>query len=203
MKVKRSDSLELVLEDFPLLAGAIALPAAAFLLFKVVERLAADPSLDGELFGAIVGFAVFFFTGAIFTERNLFIFRIYQKRLIWKTSGLFRRRERVIPFDEIRNVTLQVGMGRRQRDTYRLALVTDRETLPMTLGYTSGKKENFEKTAGMILNILGKDASRVIEDSILAMAQAGQKLSAIRLAQRHYRMGTQEAKQFVEDLTKA
>lgn len=86
--------------------------------------------------------------------------------------------------------------------TYRLALVTETEKVPFTRFYGAGAKEECERIAKAILELLGKVSSRLIEDSILEMVASGNKIPAIKLAQEHYKMKLDEAKKVVEGLTK-
>lgn len=91
MKIKRSGPLELVIEDFPLFPGLVTLPAALFMLWKIQERFHEPLAFDMDLIGPVIAFLGFFFATALFNERSLFIFRIYERRLIWKRVGLLGR----------------------------------------------------------------------------------------------------------------
>lgn len=199
MKIKRADQTELVIEDFSLVPWLVFFPASLFVLWKIVERQLNQPTFDMDLVWELVAFLGFFLATALFGERSLFSFRVEERRLIWSRAGLLGRKAGTVPFGQIRKALVQTGHSGRPL-TWRVALLIDGGELPLSRSYQGGAKEACEEIARAIREMLEQEGD-LIEESILAMIIAGNKLEAIKLAREHYGMGLTEAKRFVEELS--
>lgn len=197
MKITQQGRRALVVEDFPYVIGAIAFPAALFLLYEAIAtgvRGGASRDVIGGVFGALMCF----FGGAIFTKRSVFEFDLVNRQLRWKRGGLFGSRHGLVPFNLIRSATVQ-SLNSSGTHTYRVAVLTKEGEIPLTDAYSTGVEQP-ERIRTAINSVLNAAPANQIENDILEMALAGRKIDAIQLARTRYGYDLAQAKEFVEGL---
>jgi hypothetical protein len=197
MKITQQDEHALVIEDFPYLIGAIAFPAALFLLYQAIVT-AARAGLTRNAIGAAFGTLLFFFGGAVFTKRSVFEFDRVHRQLRWKRGGLFGRQRGLVPFDRIRGATVQ-SLNSSGTHTYRVAVLTDEGEIPVTDAYSTGI-EPPDRVRTAINTVLNAAPANEMENDILEMALAGRKIDAISLARARHGYDLARAKEFVDGL---
>jgi len=201
MKIVRADAAELKIEDFSLLPWLVYFPASLFILYKVAARFYAQRLFDGDFFGALAAGLAFLFAVAVFGERSTFCFRRQERRVVWSRKGLLGRKGGVLPFAQIRKALIQTGRSSEQSGTCRVTLLTDAGELPLSRFYHGGEKGKCEEIARAIRTVLEQRRDSLIEDSIVELVVAGNKIEAVKLAREHYGMSLTEARSFVEKLS--
>lgn len=208
MKVSRVDSNNLIIKDAPLYPGIVFLPWSAFAFYKLVEHLSRSMDPDRELFGTLASAVIPLIAVGLMNEFVSFHFNIGERTLSWKRTGLFGRKGGTVLFSDIRKVVIETSSehSRVSTTTYRLAIKTNDDSIPMTRYYSGGEryKKELESIAELIDGALGRegrDHKRFIEDSILELVAAGRRIDAVRLAREHYKFGLTEAKRFIDELS--
>jgi hypothetical protein len=196
MKITQQDQSALIIEDFPYVIGAIAFPAALFMLYQAIAT-AVRGGRTRDAVGAAIAALMFFFGGAVFTKRNVFEFDLVHRQLRWKRGGLFSRQHGLVPFDQIRSATVQSLSG--DTATYRVAVLTQEGEIPLTDAYSAGI-EPAERIRTAINNLLNAPPANEMENDIQELALAGRKIDAIRLARTRYGYDLAQAKAFVDGL---
>ena len=170
------------------------------MLWKLITHLYSNPNFDGETIGMSIGVLMLFFATALFNERSVFRFCLREQELDWRRVGLLGRKGGKVPFSDISNVVTQTSRCENSV-TYRLAIIASDGAIPMTRSYCAGDKEKCERIASVISEALEEDHGDHNENSIIAMVLSRDKIGAIKLAQEHYQMDLNEAKQLVEGLS--
>jgi len=196
MKIAQQDQSALIIEDFPYLIGAIAFPAALFMLYQAIATVVRG-GRTRDVIGAGIATLLFFFGGAVFTKRSVFEFDLVHRQLRWKRSGLFSRQHGLVPFDQIRTATVQSLSG--DTPTYRVAMLTQDGEIPLTDAYSAGI-EPAERIRTAINSVLNVAPTNEMENDIQELALAGRKIDAIHLARIRYGYDLAQAKSFVEGL---
>ena len=205
MRVTRDDGRRLVIVDYPLWIGAVMFPAAAVCVVRAVTELARGRRDKGAWIGALIGAALFFLAGTLFTKRSEFAFDFVTKQLAWRRRGLFTRAAGVVPLAEVREAFVQINPSRDNgMPMYRLAVRTDGGVVPLTDAFDTDevKPNRVRDRINAALNVTATDPAQLAESAILELALAGQKIEAIKLARLHYGYELAEAKAFVEGLSK-
>jgi hypothetical protein len=197
MKITQQDQSALIIEDFPYVIGAIAFPAALFMLYQAIAT-AVRGGLTRNVVGAAISACLFFFGGAVFTKRSVFEFDRVQRQFRWKRSGLFSSHHGLVPFDQIRTATVQ-SLSASNPPTYRVAVLTHQGEIPLTDAYSTGS-EPAERIRTAINSVLNAAPANEMENNIQELALAGRKIDAIQLARTRYGYDLAQAKAFVEGL---
>jgi membrane protein YdbS with pleckstrin-like domain len=130
----------LVVEDIPFMGMTIAGIAAGALAFVLMGALSAIPIKWDVFAAALVAILILIGLVVIVSKRSTFVFDFETNRLVWRRSGLLRRREETIPVEQIRSVVVQSAQGSGGDRTYRVVLTTATGTIPLTESFnTNGK----------------------------------------------------------------
>jgi hypothetical protein len=197
MKITRPHNRALVISDFPYLIGAVAFPVAAFLLYQAVKAFR-EGDRTRDVVGASIAAVLFFFAGAVFTQRTRFEFDLAARHLRWSRRGLFNRAGGDLPFDQIRHALVQTSNSSDGATARVVLLLADDSQLPLTRAYDADTAA--AERARIAINEALSATPTTPEDDIRNLALAGQKLRAIRLARIHYGYDLAQATQFVESL---
>ena len=197
MKITQQDEHALVIEDFPYVIGAIAFPAALFMLYQAIA-ITIRGGLTRNGVGAALGACLFFLGGVLFTKRSVFEFDRVRRQLRWKRGGLLGSQHGLVPFDQIRSATVQ-SLDSSGTHTYRVAVLTNEGEIPVTDAYSTGI-ESPERIRTAINTVLNAAPANETDNDIREMALAGRKIDAISLARTRYGYDLTRAKEFVEGL---
>lgn len=161
MKITRSDSQKLVIEDFPYALGALAFSGAVVLLWCSVSLLVEGTAKKSEALGAFLGFLLCFSFGSVMAKRSVFEFDLVSRQLTWKRRGLFCRKGGTIPFDEIESANPESPKGgsRDGSPTYRLVLKTKNGVIPLTDSYSGEWAQKREDEIRAQINAILKPAT--------------------------------------------
>ncbi len=103
---------------------------------------------------ATVGILISFFASAAFAKRSVFVFDRKGRSISFRRRGLFENTSKEIPFDAVREVTVQVRPSDMRR-SHRVALLMERDEIPMAPAYSSGGKVLCDNVADTIRSVLG------------------------------------------------
>lgn len=160
--------------------GILFVSADLFLLYKGIEGYIKTRVFTQDVNGFLFGAAFLVFGVIVLTNYSLFKFKINQQKLYWKRIS---PQVGTVPFSDIKNVVLWVGPpGSMHSLNLQVQIVTEKEKIPLPHYYETGHKEDFQPIVEMMIS--------------------GNKVDAIKLAERHYKMSITEAEKFVEGLVK-
>ncbi len=153
MKVKKHDDNTLVVEDFPIGIGIFGFSMALFAAGALVYTLLHSPIDWGKALVAIVGFLISFFGAAAFAKRSVFVFDRKGRSISFRRRGLFENTSKEIPFDAVREVAVQVRPSDMRR-SYRVALLMERDEIPIAPAYSAGGEAFCDNVADRIRSVL-------------------------------------------------
>jgi hypothetical protein len=154
MKVKKHDDNALVIEDFPMRIGIFGFSMALFAAGALVYTLLHSPIDWEKAMVATAGFLISFFGGAAFAKRSVFVFDRKARSISFRRRGLFENTSKEIPFDAVREVAVQVRPSDTRR-SYRVALLMERDEIPIAPAYSAGRKALCDDVADTIRSVLG------------------------------------------------
>lgn len=145
MRITRDDHDRLVTVNFPW-PGAVG--------FLTVGPVMATHFAMQRTSPWFIVFAIAFALATIvgtdqFLTRIVFDFDKRGRELTWTSRSPLRRQRRVIPFCDVRSATVNLLRSGNAR-LYRLELHTSVGTLPITPGFSSGRKDRYESVAERI-----------------------------------------------------
>ncbi len=155
VKVKRHDDNALVIEDFRIGIGIFGFSMSLFLAGALVYTLLHSPIDWQRAMVATAGFLISFFASAAFAKRSVFVFNRKSRSISFRRRGLFENTSKEIPFDAVREVAVQVRPSDMRR-SYRVALLMERDEIPIAPAYASGGKASCDNVADTIRSILGR-----------------------------------------------
>jgi hypothetical protein len=124
-----------------------------FLGWKAMEGGLSPHEFHGRLIAAI---ASALFAAALY-ERDSFLFDPAQRLISWKTYRFpFQARSGSLRYDEVTDVTVETGPGKlpgAKGTTYRVALSSDSEGVPLTACYLPGH-ESAQRACAAIQELL-------------------------------------------------
>lgn len=199
MKISTQNRERLVVVDFPWLIGLITFGAAIALALHLFQ--AYDAMTRKDVFG--LGFAIAFLVaaGGAMTNRIAFDFDLTLRQLRWSRVGLFGYKGGTVPFDQITGANLQTSTGKNGAPTYRIALRTLGEVLPLTVTYSGGQEKSYRTICDAINQALGKTIKTGApngDQEILDLVADGQLIEAIRRVRARDNCGLKEAKDIVD-----
>jgi hypothetical protein len=221
MHIQRQTSTELVLQDG---SRWLALP-----FYLVGLALAASFLKDFDPVGLLAG-AMFLFVAAFFTRHTAFIFDRTQRIVRWRRRTFVKNESGYIPFDTIRGIAIDAQRGARGGTSYRLSVLTDDGSTPMSNSVGGGNIEEYQKLRLEILGFIGLDPAlsvpkldRRLDDSnpeasswpglpaipsdlqpsLRALLAQGRTIDAIKLLQAREDFGLAETKSRIEALANA
>jgi hypothetical protein len=106
-----------------------------------------------------------------------FVFDPSKKLVTWSTRSALKRKAGQFSFDDVRNVVLQSSLDDHGYPTYRVAICTDREILPLSNAYYGNKSS--EQLAKQIRTLFGMPADSLTDDSIAVLNATGRKIDAM------------------------
>ena len=154
MRIKRHDNNALVIENFPKGIGIFGFSMALFAAGALVYTLLHSPIDWQKAMVATVGFLISFFASAAFAKRSVFVFDREGQSISFRRRGLFENTSKEIPFDAVREVAVQVRPSDMRR-AYRVALLMERDEIPIAPAYSSGGKVLCDNVADTIRSVLG------------------------------------------------
>jgi len=154
MKVKKHDDNALVIEDFPMRIGIFGFSMALFAAGALVYTLLHSPIDWEKSMVATAGFLISFFGGAAFAKRSVFVFDRKARSISFRRRGLFENTSKEIPFDDVREVAVQVRPSDTRR-SYRVALLMEHDEIPIAPAYSAGRKALCDDVADTIRSVLG------------------------------------------------
>ena len=155
MKIKRHDDNVLLIEDFPIGIGIFGFSMSLFLAGALVYTLLHSPIEWQKAMVATAGFLVSFFASAAFAKRSVFVFDRKRRSISFRRRGLLENTSKEIPFDAVREVTVQVRPSDMRR-SHRVALLMERDEIPIARAYSSGGKAFCDNVADTIRLVLGR-----------------------------------------------
>ena len=207
MKITRNDSEQLIIADFPWLAGLM------FAFGLIVSGCCAvygylSHALNQKEWLGLGALALFcLIVGGLCINRCVFIFDLGRRQLTWSRTGLFGRKGDIVPFDQITGAVVEVmdmDQSVNQRLSHRVAVKTLPGEIPLTVGYYSGVQGKiFDEIRDAINRALGKSAispERANEDEVRALIDDMQIEDAIKLVQERRGCSMLEARHIVADM---
>ena len=155
MKIKRHDDNALVIEDFRIGIGIFGFSMSLFLAGALLYTLLHSPIDWQRAMVASAGFLISFFASAAFAKRSVFVFNRKSRSISFRRRGLFENTSKEIPFDAVREVAVQVRPSDMRR-SYRVALLMERDEIPIAPAYSSGGKALCDSVADTIRSVLGR-----------------------------------------------
>jgi hypothetical protein len=211
MHIKRNDEERIVIVHFSWMAAVIGqLPAVVLIWLAASGNFHPAKNQPVGSFWLCALFFVLFAVGwdallLWFAELSDFNFDLMERRLVWSRRNVFRKKAGIIPFDQIRGATVDI-LSSSNGTSYRLVINSQAGTVPVTSSYTGRGRPSVAKELGRIAETvnaaLKTNPASEMEDQILALAAAGQRLAAVQLARQRYGGDLNRASRFVDELTK-
>ncbi len=154
MKIKRHDENTLVIEDFRIGIGIFGFSMSLFAAGALVYTLLHSPIDWQKAMVATAGSLISFFASAAFAKRSVFVFNLKSRSISFRRRGLFENTSKEIQFDAVREVAVQVRPSDMRR-SYRVALLMERDEIPIAPAYSSGSKALCDSVADTIRSVLG------------------------------------------------
>jgi hypothetical protein len=154
-------------------------------------------SLGQELTGA----AVFALLGLVLREKLYFRFDPVEKLITWTRRGVFRHREGVIAFDDVRAV--EVPIGDDDVPSRRICLrLADRSILPLATAFHGDRDNSIFRLAGRLRMVLGQPEYPSVMESAQSLVDAGRTVEAVRLLIEGEGLSRIDAKTRVDEMRK-
>ena len=171
MRITESHPRRLVIVDFPYVIALFAFPFAAALLVLAIDAAVRHVGAPQAL-AALAASVMCFVVGAGLTKRSVFDFDLVEKKLTWRRRGLFTNAGGVVPFEQIRDVTVERNNNSDGDDTYGVVLHTlGGATIELSDIYTANRRPIDEARAA-IAAALQLDATSQADDAGAAAASS-------------------------------
>lgn len=206
MKVVRQTETELVLGDSTLGFAALMGAAAVFLAYGAVSTGKKSTLFPAALFVLFAFFCL---------RKTTIVFDSVRRMANWHRLRYFIRSSGSIPYDDIKDIVIETSTGGTAgRATYRLAILTQQGSWPMSDGY-GGNSDRCAALAKEIRQVLRlvpltttaaaqQSATDVgdLDGSIRALLAQGRKIDAIVLLRSTKDLDLTAAKQRVDEIEK-
>jgi hypothetical protein len=141
--------------DTPVLFALGALVIALTFALAAWRRYEAR-QIDAELV-ALIGLALAAVAGAFAVPRTRFVFDTVTRQIRWDSRSLFKENTGMLSFDDVQAVELQSMVTSKGVPTYRVALRTSGQAIPMAAEY-SGNRVLVQQLADAVRNVIGSPA---------------------------------------------
>ena len=202
MRITRQTPTELVVADSSMWLSAIFAAAACMPIGITISV----HKLNGFYAAAfLLLFAV------VWLRKTMVTFDAQQRVVRWTARKMFKVESGTIPFDDIRDISIDTMTSDKGTIIYRLAILTSQGAVPMESAYNSGRDYQV-KIREAVLAFLHpgtpaathSTASAVADDSMIGSLLAqGRKIDAIRLLRSAENVNLTEATQRVEAMDAA
>lgn len=199
MRITRQTPSELVVADSSMWISAICAAVACMPIGITIS----EHKPNGFYAAAfILLFAV------VWLRKTTFTFDAQQHVVRWTARKIFKVKSGTIPFDDIRDISIDTMPSDKGTTLYRLTIMTAQGAIPMEAAYNGGR-DYHGKIREAVLAFLHpgapavthSTASAVTDDSMIgSMLAQGRKIEAIRLLRLAENLSLAEATQRVEEM---
>ena len=187
MHITRKTNQELVVVDGSIWLSVFFLCDAAFVAFQAV-------ALKTPNWWFTVAFLSLF--AFLSWRRETVTFDTVSQQVKWVRRRAFKLASGTVAFSEMRGITLESMSGNHGALSYRLAILTTGQPVPMSDGYGGGQA-HYETLRKQILEFLNMDKTASPgpgdEASIRALLQQGCKVDAVEFVRTNYQLDLTEA----------
>jgi len=195
MHITRKTNQELVVVD-----SLIWLSVLLFCFFAgFAYRTFLEPSRNAVLG---LGFVLLFVI--IPLRKEIVTFDAASQQVRWKRLRMFKVATGTVPFSAITGIRIEALASEHGGQTYRLAILTADNPVPMSDSYGNGRA-HYESLRQEILNFLHLDGSKDAstsdvsdEASVQSLLMEGRKVEAIKLMRSSQKIGLAEAVERVD-----
>jgi hypothetical protein len=136
---------------------------------------------DERLIGLLAGAATTAITALVMLEQSRFRVDPCSRLIEWQQRWGFRQRGGVIPFADVRHVSVERPIGDSGVPSRRIVLhLAGESLLPVTVGYRPDNGDQIVKAADLLRSVLGQPAPGA-EESARVLVQQGRTVDAIKL----------------------
>lgn len=201
MRMTQQTPTELVIKDSGLWMTYLFVGIAAVLVVALKDGSA----------GRYLAAALFVLFGLIAARTTTFTFDALRRVVRWSGFKPFKSVSGEIPFDAIRDVTVEASSSGNSGSTYRLALLTTEGTVPMAYTYT-GSRDGYASLRQQILTFVKPGLPTTpaapvegipadLASSIESLLMQGRKIDAVALLRERTRIGLTEAVKRIDAVT--
>jgi hypothetical protein len=136
---------------------------------------------DDRLVGLLAGAATTAISALVLLEQSSFRVDPRSRLIEWQQRWGFRQRAGVIPFADVRHVSVERPIGDSGVPSRRIVLhLANESLLPITIGYRPDNSDQILKAADVLRSVLGQSTPGA-EESARVLLQQGRKIDAIKL----------------------
>jgi CRISPR/Cas system-associated endoribonuclease Cas2 len=208
LKISRPRSDHLVLEEFSFYSSVFLAILGIILLLLGLDSLS-DHNRE-KFYGGLAGFIFCLFGFIVLFKRIRVEIDVSKGRLSWSQKSIFRGRRVAINLGDIENVILKSVSDSKKDIRYLVFVITNRGKPPFNVygtnekqirvTYSSVKKDEAEKIAGLIRDMTGMNRSPLVEESIREHVMAGRDIEACKLYVETYSVDLTEAKRRINEM---
>ena len=132
-----------------------------------------------------------------FFEKMEFVFDRSRQLVSWKKRTVFSSRSGSVRFNSIKSIVIQGVTDSDNNRNTRVAIITDKETLPLSKSYTGNRNQIIKIAQKLNQWVLDKNPDLVLE-SIEAALDDGRRIDAAITLRKAYSLSMTEAKQILD-----
>jgi hypothetical protein len=206
MKINQSSPDEIVVSDFPVFAGGFCALSFLGLMWMCIQTSMIHPVNTHKLIGPVLGAVLSAAGAAAFLKRSVIHIDRRLGRVIWSRWGIFGTEKGHISFADIKDAVVEVLLDtRRNRNTYRVALLTTAGHWPLT-DYYYGSRDSSEKVKDALRKFFGFSAqpsTLSLEERLRSLVASGHSLEAIKLVRMERGLSLADAEKVVQAFSSA
>lgn len=153
---------------------------------------------ENIFFGQAAAAITLLLVAVVFFDNTSFVFDRNRRQLIWKWRTVFSRRSGSVSFDAIKSIVIQGITDSDDVRSLRVAVVTDKETLPLSKSYTGSGNGQMVKIAEKLNQwVLDRTPNLVLEE-IKTCLEKGSRMDAAIALRKAYKLSMLEAKEILD-----
>ena len=141
---------------------------------------------ENIFFGQAAAAITLLLAAVIFFEKTSFVFDRNRRQLIWKRRTVFTSRSGSVSFDAIKSIVIQGIADNDDSRSLRVAVVTDKGTLPLSKSYTGSGSGQMVRMPNLVL------------EEIKTCLEKGSRMDAAIALRKAYKLSMLEAKEILD-----
>ena len=178
------------------LIGGIVCAVIAALKFFVQHHPTSNESFQGLI--GVTAMCVIAFLALY--EQSVFVFDRARRLVQWQRRRAFGKKSGEARFEEIQAVIAQRPIGDDGTPSRRVALLTTKRELPLSVAYAPDTDDACVRLAEQIREFIGQPSQPDLTAGVRASISQGQVIEAIRLLREEKQLSLAEAKQFIDEM---
>ena len=198
MKISHKSSDILVVRTetiISIMAGILGLVVAGIAIYYWLTYMG---TVQERIYYGQAGAAItLLLIAVVLFDKTTFMFDRGQRRMYWKRRTVFSNKSGSVDFDDIKAIIIQSISDNDNHASLRVAVITNRETLPLGKAYTSNSTDIIDIASFLNQWVLDRQANLVVESAKAALAQ-NCKTSALKILRHAYPLSLNEAMVFLD-----